>query len=118
MKRILIPALIALGLTAAACGTVEDPKSDAGQSVSDERLAAFDVCKQFVSDKLKSPGSAKFRNPLGDQVTYSGDGEGPITVTASVDSENSFSASLRSMYTCTVTHASGDRWHLEDLSLN
>ncbi len=92
-------------------------KSDAGQEVSDARSQAANVCEKFVKARLKSPGSAKFRDPYGDQITYTGDGKGPITVTASVDSQNSFGASLRSPYTCTVTKASGSTWNLVKLDL-
>lgn len=88
--------------------------SDNGQAVSDDRFGAFDVCKQFVRDRLRAPTTAKWRDPFGDQVFYSGDGAGPIAVTASVDSQNGFGASLRSEYTCTV-HREGDRWKLDSL---
>lgn len=93
-------------------------KSDAGQDVGTDRLGAFDVCKQFVSDQLKAPGGATWRDPFGDQVTYSGDGDGPITVDASVDSQNGFGAKLRSTYTCTVSRAGGNNWHLDNLVVN
>ena len=115
-RRASIIAVVGLGVAAvAASSSTGSTKSDNGQSVSDARLGAFDVCKQFVEDRLKSPGSAKWRDPFGDQVTYSGDGKGPITVTASVDSQNGFGALLRSSYSCTVTNSGGDNWSLDNL---
>jgi hypothetical protein len=91
---------------------------DGGQEVSESRYGAFDVCKQFVRDRLKAPDGATWRDPFGDQVTYAGDGAGPITVAASVDSQNSFGAKLRSTYVCTVSKVGGDRWSLDDLIVN
>jgi hypothetical protein len=87
---------------------------DSGK-VPSKALAAFDVCKQFVRDQLKAPSGATWRNPLGNQVTYSGSGSGPWTVTASVDAQNSFGAKIRMDYICTVTNTSGDSWHLDSL---
>ena len=83
-----------------------------------ERAGVFDVCKQFVDDRLKAPSTATWRDPYGDQVTYSGDGDGPITVSAGVDSENGFGASLRSSYECTVVNTGGDNWRLQGLDVN
>jgi len=60
------------------------------------------ACKSFVEDRLKSPSSADFSN-----VTHSGDSP-RWTVTGSVDAENSFGASLRSDWTCTVRLDGGD----------
>lgn len=91
---------------------------DGGQEVTIERATAFDMCKDFVSDRLKAPDGATWRDPYGDQVTYDGDGTGPITVVASVDSENGFGANLRSAYACTVSNSSGDTWTLDDLTID
>lgn len=95
----------------------EAPAGSAGKP-SDKDLGAFEVCKGFVRDRLKSPSSATWRDPFGDQVSFSGSGEGPYTVAASVDSQNGFGAKLRSSYVCTVTNTYGDRWHLVDLTVN
>lgn len=119
--------LVIIGAIASAFGlsggsddsSSDSVTGDAGQEVSIDRAGAADVCEQFVRDRLKAPDTATFRDPYGDQIFYTGDGEGPITVDASVDSENSFGANLRSTYTCTVSHAgSDDTWNLVDLQLN
>jgi hypothetical protein len=89
-----------------------------GLHVPLKALEAFDVCKQFVSDRLKAPSGATWRDPTGDKVTYSGSDDGPWSVAASVDSENSFGAKLRSTYICTVLHKSGDDWSLVHLEFN
>ena len=80
---------------------------------------AFGVCTDFVKDRLKAPATASFPDYSEDErhVTVIGSEEGPYTVQSSVDSENSFGAKVRTDFTCTVTHVSGDRWRLEDLVL-
>jgi hypothetical protein len=118
-RRALIIVTVVLGCGVVAASSSDSTvTSDNGQKVSDSRAGAFDVCKQFVEERLKSPGSAKWRDPYGNQVTYTGDGNGPITVNASVDSQNGFGALLRSDYTCTVTKAGGNNWHLDHLHLD
>lgn len=53
------------------------------------------ACQDMVRDQLKSPASAKFSD-----VTASG--IGPWTVRGRVDSDNSFGASVRNSWECTV----------------
>ena len=115
VRGVLVVAM--LGLVGTACSSTTSVKSDNGQDVSLARASAFGVCEKFVKQRLKAPGTATFRDPYGDQVTYSGDDKGPITVDASVDSENSFGAKLRLPYSCTVTNASGDTWTLDNLNI-
>lgn len=114
MKKITAALVAVLALVGCTSTTL---KSDAGQDISDARLSAANVCEKFVGRRLKAPGGASYRDPTGDQITYSGDGDGPITVSASVDSENGFGAKVRSPYTCVVTHGSGDTWNLVNLDL-
>lgn len=80
-------------------------------------MEAFDVCKKFVSARLKAPSTATWRNPLGDQVTYSGRTD-RVTVVATVDSENSFGAKIRSSYECTVVAVGDSNWHLDSLTID
>jgi len=88
-------------------------------SGSDQKLTAFDMCKDFVKDRLKAPSSAKFRNFFQDdgEVVVDGSGSGPYTVVSSVDSQNGFGAQLRTDFTCRVTNTSGDNWRLDSISL-
>ena len=83
------------------------------------RFTAFEICKEFVADRLKSPGSAVFRNYFEDdgEVVVTGSGPGPYEVVSSVDAENSFGAKPRLPFTCSVTNTGGDHWRLNDLSL-
>lgn len=96
---------------------VEDDEPGVDQEVME--VSAFEVCKDFVKDRLKSPGSATFRNQFEDdgEVVVTGSGRGPYTIVSTVDSENSFGASLRSRFTCTVTNTDGDNWKLNDINI-
>jgi hypothetical protein len=94
--------------------------TDSDDEQEDRDHGAFSVCTKFVKEQLKSPESASFRNYFEDdgEVRVTGMGEGPYIVTSTVDAENSFGASLRLPFVCTVTHVSGDRWRLNDLVLD
>lgn len=112
--------LIVLGIIVGLVVLGELAGSDGGgDSSSDKKNAAFEICKEFVTDRLKAPGSATFRNYYQDdgEVQVSGSGDGPYEVVSSVDSENSFGASLRIGFTCTVTNTGGDHWRLDDLQV-
>lgn len=108
--------------TSEAVDDASGQPSDAAPAVDqdDQEYAAFDICTEFVKDRLKSPGSASFRNYFEDdgEVDVAGSGLGPYTVTSTVDSENSFGAELRIPFVCTVSNPDGDdRWVLDDLQL-
>lgn len=70
------------------------------------------VCEQFVSDQLKSPGTADFQRPTGrasDVETW--------TMTGTVDAENSLGGTVRMSYVCTVRAAGGGEATLVDLDV-
>lgn len=77
------------------------------------KAAASVMAEQFVKDKLKSPGSAKFQSFSDQNITDIGDGR--YTIAAWVDSQNSFGALIRTKYICTVKYAGDDKWQLENL---
>lgn len=81
-------------------------------STHDRHTAAIAACETFVQNGLTSPGSAHFHTPF----SYSGSGDGPWLINASVDSQNGFGALVRTLYTCTVTRDSSGDWHLDDLT--
>lgn len=107
---LVIGGLIAIG---ALFGGSDDDETDA----DDLRYAAFEVCKDFVSDKLASPGTAVFRNYFEDdgEVSVTGTGSPTFVVRSSVDSENGFGALLRTDFVCEVGQAGGDQWRLAGL---
>ena len=72
------------------------------------------VCENFVSDRLKAPGSAEFNRP---EITPDRDGQ--WVVRGSVDADNAFGATMRVDYTCTVRDTGdGETMTLVDLDMN
>src|SRR5699024_3369881 len=67
-----------------------------------ERLAEY-ACEAAVKNILKAPSTAKFSH---DAVNGSRDDE--LLVVGRVDSQNSFGASIRSTYTCSVEWSETD----------
>lgn len=93
-----------------ALGVFFSSDSDSSGNGSEDRTGYARVaCEDYVKDHLMSPSSADFsgqsESNVGDEWTASG----------SVDSENSFGASIRNNYTCTMTD-NGDSFTITDLS--
>lgn len=104
-----------LFLVAAAAAAPPPPEEEDDGN----RYAAFEVCTQFVEQRLASPGSAEFPDPHEDdgEVTITGY-DGSFTVRSQVDSQNGFGATLRTFFTCEVRHISGANYRLVDLQLS
>lgn len=119
---VLIVIAAVLWLIGTLMGGGDDDDSSGGSDVSsaeDLEYGAFDVCTNFVKDRLRAPSTAEFRNYFEDdgEVVVTG-GPDTYVVTSSVDSENGFGAMLRSTFVCQVEHVAGTRWMLVDLSIN
>lgn len=68
------------------------------------------MCEGFVEDRLKSPGSADFQRPITTEV-----GVDMWRVSGSVDAQNSFGATVRIDYDCTVRGDGDGEWTLVDM---
>lgn len=71
-------------------------------------------CEDWVKQRLKSPGSAKFASYH--ETGFIGSDSGPWTVSGYVDSQNSFGAFLRSNYVCRMRFE-GETARLEHLEI-
>lgn len=91
----IVVFVVAIGVMMAITGSGSGDDGPAGDSPAVQRAAAERACQTLVRDQLKSPSSAKFTG-----VTSTG--SGPWEVTGSVDADNSFGASLRSDWECTI----------------
>lgn len=115
-----VVALVVTGCGDEATSTARDSATTrkVPTTLVPRELDAFDACKGFVKSQLKAPSTAKFRNfyEKDGEVLVTGTGDGPYTVTSTVDSQNSFGAKLRSSFTCTVT-LTGSTWGLDDISI-
>jgi hypothetical protein len=101
-----------------AMGCSSEPEEATGD---DLKYGAFDVCTQFVKERLRSPGSAEFPNEFEDdgEVVFTNDpADADVwTVTSHVDSQNGFGALLQSDFVCQVRHVDGTQWRLVDLNI-
>jgi hypothetical protein len=103
-------AFIALLALFAGCGALMS--SEDSDETGAQPGQARNACHDFVSDQLKSPGSADFEGVLDAKITGSGS---TYTVRGWVDSDNSFGASVRTSYVCVVSGANSS-WRLQSLA--
>jgi hypothetical protein len=107
--------LVVIGLISDALKDDDSSTTSGGSntpSSDDLELGAWNVCHQFVEDRLKAPSTADFEDV--DEYKAS-NSAGVWTIVGWVDSENSFGAKIRTDYVCKVRHVSGQRFNLVDL---
>jgi hypothetical protein len=80
--------------------------------------SALEACNARISERLVSPGSARF-GKLGEQnVAVRGKGltgkAGAVTVVGWVDSQNPFGALLRNVYRCDQYRDAQGNWYVYD----
>ena len=88
--------------------------SDGGKSDEPEGIEAYVMCQQFIEERLKAPGSAKY--PVFSEIQMVQDGNA-FTIFSYVDAQNSFGALIRSDYECAVEYIGDDRWNLNNLEI-
>jgi hypothetical protein len=95
-RRIALAAVAIplLGIGACAVLIASDDGKDA-----DPTAAAITSCREAVKAQLKSPSTARFTEEYAVKGKTFGT-TAAMTVTGNVDSENSFSATVRLSYTC------------------
>lgn len=96
---LVIAVLLAIVAFVVYDGDNDNPDAEDEHPADEARIA----CEAWVRDELKSPSTAQFTDG-----TATGT-DGDWTITGSVDSENSFGATLRSAWTCTAK-VDGDDW--------
>lgn len=100
--------LVLLGVLAMLASLVMNPVAPGGsssQANEDHSTMAFIQCKDFVSQRLRAPGTADF--PFLDfQVEKTGSNE--FLVRSYVDAQNGFGAKLRSNWLCKIRFNGGE----------
>ena len=107
------------GLAVAFFVVVAGCNSSAAYDPESLEFGAFDVCTQFVKDRLAAQYStAEFPDPTEDDgdVVTARDGD-EWTVLSQVDSKNVFGGTATVPFTCTVRHTAGERWRRVDLTV-
>lgn len=95
MKKLNFVLAVVAVLVVAALIWGDGSDLDAGDGRGAERK-----CEELVKAQLKAPATADFSD-------VAAVGDGPWDVSATVDSENSFGATLRSKWTCRIEHVAG-----------
>jgi hypothetical protein len=113
-KRFVALISILALLVVISLSTTERTSPPEDPTVS-QTFGAMESCQRFVLERLKAPSNAKFEDALSEKVvTPVGGGE--YVVKSFVDAQNSFGATLRSRYTCSVKDE-GNSWSLRSLQL-
>lgn len=120
MDARVIAIVMVAGLGAVAFFTTGREPAETAAPVADDcdRISAFVASQTFVKREMKAPSSAEFPYISSEGVSVAGRGDCRFTVTAYVDSENSFGAMLRTSYSMDVQYErSDDRWLASDLQI-
>ncbi|HMI49267.1 MAG TPA: hypothetical protein VK481_11390 [Gemmatimonadaceae bacterium] len=89
---------------------------DTAATSSTRSYGAYQACKSSVTDRLKSPTSASFSSFEDSAVTVTGS---RYKVAGTVDAENSFGASIRMTFLCSLRLTEhGDQLNYEALSVD
>lgn len=117
---ILIAVLLCVGLIGYCLSLNPKPEKDTVSTPNG--LSAFYQSHYYVKQRIKSPSTAKFPNPLNNREMIGVDlGEGRFMVSAYVDAQNSFGVVIRNRYTCIlkgIETVDGDRWILESIEFD
>ncbi|MFQ1002627.1 hypothetical protein [Modestobacter sp. SSW1-42] len=100
-------------LLVGGCSVAVFDGDDDGSGGGRDDIMAGIMCEDFVKDRLKSPSSADFPSSSSYVVTGAGN---QYTVQGYVDAENSFGASLRTDWTCSVRDNGDESWNLVTLT--
>ena len=117
MRRILILLFSAVVIMSvllyfkSAGNDTSDPSSSAPRKPSSrsststnssDKFLAYNYAEEFVEKRLKSPSTAKFPKTMerSNHVTILGGGK--FKINSWVDSQNSFGATIRTNFTCTI----------------
>lgn len=80
-----------------------------------DAVGAYVICKDFVRDRLRAPGTARFPSVTRAEVgELAGD---RWRVRAWVDAENAFGGEVRAEWECVVAYVGDDEWRLEGLDI-
>lgn len=103
--------------------TVEQGTHTGSDSISSDKVGAWVMAQQFVTDKLIAPSTASYGGLFsGDYqdpysiVTYLGGGK--YRVRAWVDSQNSFGAQIRTRFTCELEDRGGGSWRCTSVTFH
>ena len=98
-----------------AIGSSDNESSSS--SSSDRSRSAYYYGEEFVKKRLKSPSTAKFAGNLEKKDHVTKIAENEYKIDSYVDSQNSFGATIRSYWSCTIKFVD-DNVQCENLVIN
>lgn len=106
------------GSSSGSSGSSSTPRVDRA-----DKIDAWIMAKDFVTDNLKSPSTADFGGAFSGEYQSPEDnvvdlGGGKFRASGWVDAQNSFGATIRSNWTCTVEYQGDDKWRCTSISIN
>lgn len=82
--------------------------SDASTTRNPGKSAFANLCRDLISDQLKSPSTADFENIFDEISKVHGQGNNIYSLYSYVDAQNSFGATLRSPWYCKMKFLGGN----------
>ncbi len=91
------------------------PKQETSSVLEKQKIAAFDMTREFVAERLFSPSTAKFPSSLAAQTTVLKPNH--FSISAYVDSQDSLGVTVRNGYTAEMINLGSDWWRLVSLEI-
>lgn len=114
---------LAAGFLLLVDGCSDSPEEKAQQAAKMKQIdadvdkeEAYETSQKFVSDRLVSPGSAKYPAWNDSNVSITNTSSDNYSISSYVDSQNSFGGFMRSTWTLKV-HKTGSQYHLDDINI-
>ena len=109
---VIIMLLLIILVCLSSLGTNDSGNDGKDREREPSTLEAWSACKEFVRQDLKAPSTAKF--PTFDKNFVQEHDNNNWRVSAWVDSENAFGATLRAHFICVLRYENQE-WHLKDI---
>lgn len=114
----LFGILVVVGVFGLFMPGEDKPKPIAEESAdAPSKSEAWTMAKEFVEDRLKSPASADYGGQVSSE-TVTQTGENTFSVSAWVDSENAFGATIRTRFDCKLRYRGDGNWRCEELAIH
>ena len=88
-----------------------------GEKAKPDEIEAYVMAQEFVKRQLKAPATADFPSAIGQGVTITTVNDTTFLISAYVDAQNTFGATLRMQFDCMVVYVGNDNWQCLNLNL-
>lgn len=108
MKKVILAALVILFIWKCGCSDSQTNQSSSiSNSLTTNKFLAYNYAEDFISQRLKSPSSAKFPE-VSEKINHIKSlGKDKYEINSWVDSQNGFGAMIRSRFSCRIIFENG-----------